>query len=509
MGKVYRALDTRLDRAVALKFLNSVFFADGSERLVREARAAASLDHPNICSIYEVVEDESRCFIVMQYVEGETLANRLARKPVDVSEALEITGQIADALGEAHARGIVHRDVKPQNIMLTPRGQAKVLDFGLATSVTPIDASKSEAETPKHVTEIGPVAGTVGYMSPEQARGQELDARTDLFSLSVVLFEMGAGISPFRRTTVQLTFDAILNHLPAAPRQINPTLPAELERIILKGLEKDRDLRYQSAPELLADLKRLQRDLQVAHSTEGAPPARRTWRHLGYSLAGLVIAAVVATFVLSRPESLPSATERPYVQLTNFTDSATNPAVSPDGRMVAFIRGSSTFLDQGQVYVKHLPDGEPVPLTRDDRPKMAPVFSPDGSRIAYTVSVSGWETWMVPVSGGETRPMLANAAALTWFGDRRILFSEIKRGLQMAIVTGTESRSEVRDVYVPSGMAHRSYVSPDHKWVLVASEMNASGWLPCRKNRWPASRKMYVRGVVAGRAVDVLFRGVG
>ncbi len=149
MGKVYRALDTRLDRAVALKFLKGLFFADGSERLVREARAAARLDHPNICSIYEVVEDESRCFIVMQYVEGETLASRIARKPVDVREALEITRQIADALGEAHARGIVHRDVKPQNIMLTPRGQAKVLDFGLAKSITPIDASRSETETLK------------------------------------------------------------------------------------------------------------------------------------------------------------------------------------------------------------------------------------------------------------------------------------------------------------------------------------------------------------------------
>ncbi len=318
-------------------------------------------------------------------------------------------------------------------------------------------------------------------MSPEQARGQELDVRTDLFSLAVVLFEMATGVSPFRSTTAQLTIDAILNNPPTSPRHINPTLPAELERIILKGLAKDRNLRYQSASELLADLERLQRDLQVGPSTKAAPLARRTRRHLGYVLAGLVVAAVVATFVLSRPESLPSATERPYVQLTNFTDSATNPAVSPDGRMLTFIRGSSTFLDPGQVYVKHLPDGEPVPLTRDDRPKMAPVFSPDGSRIAYTVSVSGkWETWMVPVSGGETRPMLANAAALTWFGDRRILFSEIKRGLQMAIVTGTESRSEVRDVYVPSGMAHRSYVSPDHEWVLVASEMNASGWLPCR-----------------------------
>jgi eukaryotic-like serine/threonine-protein kinase len=484
MGKVYRALDTRLARAVALKFLNGLFFADGSERLVREARAAARLDHPNICSIYEVVEDESRCFIVMQYVEGETLANRIARKPIEVREALEIAVQIVDALAEAHARGVVHRDVKPQNIMITPRRQAKVLDFGLAQSIAPIDASKSETETLKHATEKGLVAGTVAYMSPEQARGQELDARTDLFSLAVVLFEMAAGVSPFRRTTVPLTFDAVLNDPPTPPRQINAKIPAELERIVLKGLAKDRDLRYQSALELLADLERLQRDLQVGQSTRAALVVR-TRRHVRYVLAGVVIAAVVATFVLSRSEAPPNAAERPrYVQLTNFTDSATNPAVSPDGRMLAFIRGPSTFLDRGQVYVKLLPDGKPVPVTHDDRSKMAPVFSPDGSRIVYTVYMSGeWTTWIVPVLGGETRPMLANAAALTWIGNRRILFSEIKRDFHMAIVTGTESRAQVRDVYVPpaeNGMAHRSYPSPDRRWVLIASEMLAGGWLPCR-----------------------------
>jgi serine/threonine protein kinase len=230
---------------------------------VREASAAARLDHPNICSIYEVVEDESCCFIAMQYVEGETLANRIARKPIDIGEAVEIASQIADALGEAHARGIVHRDIKPQNIMITPRGQTKVLDFGLARSINAIDDSKSDAETLKQLTEYRFVTGTVAYMSPEQARGQELDARSDLFSLAVVLFEMATGVSPFQSATVRLTFEAIVNNPPVPPRQINPKLPIELERIILKGIANDRDLRYQSALELLADLKRLQRDLQV------------------------------------------------------------------------------------------------------------------------------------------------------------------------------------------------------------------------------------------------------
>ena len=222
MGKVYRALDMRLGRAVALKFLNGLFFADGSERLVREARAAARLDHPNICSIYEVVEDESRCFIVMQYVEGETLATRIARTPIDVREALEIASQIADALGEAHAKGIVHRDVKPQNIMITPRGQAKVLDFGLAKSVTTDRRFNMKSKRRSDVTETGLVAGTVAYMSPEQARGQELDARTDLFSLAVVLFELLAGRRPFIGRTDLETLQMVIHE---APLPLNEELP--------------------------------------------------------------------------------------------------------------------------------------------------------------------------------------------------------------------------------------------------------------------------------------------
>src|SRR3989442_6432987 len=422
----------------------------------------------------------------MQYVEGETLANRISRNPIDLCEVLEIPSQIADALAEAHAKGVVHRDVKPQNIMITPRGQAKVLDFGVAASVTQIDPSIREVEEPKPISETEPIAGTVAYMSPEQARGQELDARTDLYSLAVVLFEMATGISPFQSTTVALTCDAILNHPPPALRQINANLPVELERIILKGLEKDRELRYQSAAELLADLQRLHRQLQVEDSTKSTSPVRRNRLHVGYVLAALAFAGVVPAFVLSRSGAPSDPERRLYVQLTNFTDSATNPAVSPDGRMLAFIRGSSTFLGPGQVYVKLLPDGEPVALTHDDRRKMAPVFSPDGLRIAYTVltlSSNEWATWIVPALGGEPRPLLTNAAALTWVGDRRILFSKIRRDQHMVLVTGTESPSEVRDVYVPpteTGMAHRSHVSPDGRWVLIASEMKASRWLPCR-----------------------------
>ena len=207
-------VDTRLGRAVALKFLNRQFLADSSERLVREARAAARLDHPNICSIYEVVDDERRCFIVMQYVEGETLAARIARSPIDVREALEIASQIADALAEAHAKGVVHRDVKPQNIMITPRGQAKVLDFGLAESVTQIDPFISEVEEPERVSATEPIAGTVAYMSPEQASGQALDARSDMFSFGVMLYELLAGRRPFVGKTDLETLQKVIHEAP-------------------------------------------------------------------------------------------------------------------------------------------------------------------------------------------------------------------------------------------------------------------------------------------------------
>jgi serine/threonine protein kinase/dipeptidyl aminopeptidase/acylaminoacyl peptidase len=482
-GTVYRALDTRLGRAVALKFVNRLLFADGSERLVREARAAARLDHPNICSIYEVVEDESRCFIAMQYVEGETLATRITRGPIDVPEALDLASQIADALAEAHAKGIVHRDVKPQNIIITPRGQAKVFDFGVAASVTQIDSSHGKVGAPR-VSEKEPIVGTVAYMSPEQARGQELDARTDLYSLAVVLFEMATGVSPFRGSTVAPVREAIINQPPPPLRRVNAKVPPELERIILKGLERERELRYQSAAELQADLQRLRGHLQVELSARSERLVRGNQRHLGYALAVLAFAAVVAAFLLSESGApAANAERRPYVQLTNFTDSATNPAVSPDGRALAFVRGSNTFLDSGQVYMKLLPDGEPVALTQDDRPKMAPVFSPDGSRIAYTMLMGEWATWVVPALGGESRRLLANAAALTWIGDGRFLFSKIKRDQHMILVTGSEGRDAVRDVYVPpteTGMAHRSYASPDGRWVLIASEMKASRWLPCR-----------------------------
>jgi len=487
MGVVYRALDTSLNRPVAIKLLfEELATPEARRRFQREAQTASSLNHPHILTVHAAGELDGRQYLVTEFVDGGTLRDWMRDSPRGWSETIELLTGVADGLAAAHRAGILHRDIKPENILVTQSGYAKLADFGLAKLHDYARAEQASTATDMR-TRTGVIMGTAAYMSPEQAAGEPLDARSDVFSFGVVLYEALSGQRPFAGTSDLETLFAIV-HRQATP--LPETVPGPVRMLVEKALAKDPADRFQSMRDMVVELRRV-----VRQSSEVSPPAPeagsdRTRWWLVASLGVVVVGGAAVWLTSVRRETGPIGRE--YTQLTSFADAATQPALSPDGRLLAFIRGESTMGGFGQVYVKLLPDGEPVPLTRDSLLKANPKFSPDGSRIAYTTSVDGatLDTWIVPALGGQPRPFLTNASGLTWIHDPTlpsasppsVLFSAFTgRGFQMAIVSSTESRAALRTVFLPpeAGMAHRSYLSPDRRQLLVI-EMGGKDWLPCR-----------------------------
>ncbi|HSL20256.1 MAG TPA: protein kinase [Vicinamibacterales bacterium] len=483
MGEVYRAHDSRLGRDVALKVLPTEFTADAGRlaRFESEARMLAALNHPHIGAIFGLEDAAGFPALVLEFVDGETLADRLRRGPIALPDALRFASQIADALDAAHRKGIIHRDLKPANIKVTPDGLVKVLDFGLAKAaasgvVSPQDQSQSTA-LGVDATRVGTILGTAPYMSAEQARGLPVDKRADIWAFGCVLYEMLTAQPAFGGETVTETLTAILEQEPDWKR-LPPSTPLRIRRLLRDCLQRDLAQRVQNIADARATIELIQRGWD-------------RWRAAAVAAATLAVLVTIAGVMLFRTTSRsgPIASSSDYVQLTELTESVVAPSLSPDGRMVTFKVGENFFLGSGQIYVKLLPNGESVQLTRGRQGKYSPVFTPDGSRVAYTqleMTKDGlsWDTFTVPALGGEPTRLLANASGLTFLSNDRVLFAEIRGALHMGIVAATVRRSELRDVYFPPhplGMAHFAHASPDRRWILVVEmdQTHAFG-LPCR-----------------------------
>lgn len=445
MGIVYRAMDTRLEREVALKFLPDHMARDSAslERFRREARAASRINHPHICTVHDVGEHEGKPFLVMELLHGETLRDRLRQRRITFNELIEWCLQIADALDAAHNAGIIHRDIKPENLFITDRGEAKILDFGLARSAPIRHAAAAASDRTATLidsdTSPGQVRGTVLYMSPEQARGEELDRRTDIFSLGIVLYEMATGKVPFSAASSALIFDAILNREPPSVLERDRSLPPELDRIVTKSLEKNRKFRYQSAADLLADLERLKRDTSSRVAVAAGGPTR--------SSGGLPPQQQI---------SMPIA-------ITTYPGAEEDATFSPDGNQVAF-SGNVLAEDNFDIYVKVIGSESLLRLTTDPAADTKPVWSPDGKWITFQ---RAGKLFLIPPLGGSERLLAEGIGkAEAWTRDSKWIiatsFGPAGTGslIRISIETGERSqRSSENDVTFAS-------ISPDNRKLL-------------------------------------------